>query len=50
MGIAGLENYQPPWSGDASIEKWPSGKDQIQRTGRKTRSNDEAEGVTVQFF
>lgn len=32
------------------IEKWPSGKDQIQSTGRKTRSKDEAEGVAVKFF
>lgn len=46
-GIACFENYQPPWSGDTRIKKWPSGKDQIGSTGRQTRSKDEAEGVVL---
>lgn len=49
--MAGCENDQPSWSiTDTRIEKWPSGKDQIQSGGKKTRSEDEAEGVAVTFF
>lgn len=46
-----FENYQNPWSvNDARTKEWPTGEDQIQSNGRKTRFKDEAEGVVVEFF
>lgn len=40
-GIADFENYQPPWSVNyAVIEKWFSGKDQIQSSARKNVFKD----------
>lgn len=40
-GIADFDNYQPPWSVNyAVIEKWLSGKDQIQSSARKNVFKD----------